>query len=521
MKPEDMLVKQRKDKRDFFIREGMNPYPTKFEKKDNVSDIIKLYKTKIRKGEKTRKNVSLAGRIMSLRMMGQVCFGDIQDESGRMQFYVKSEETGKKYELFKKFDIGDIIGLRGVIFKTHRGELSIWVKDFELLTKNVRPLPEKWHGLRDTELRYRQRYVDLIMNPDVKKVFLQRSKIIETMREFLVRKEFVEVETPILQPIYGGTNAKPFESKLNALDMKVYMRISNELYLKRLLVGGYEKVFEFSVDFRNEGIDRTHNPEFLQMETMCAYADYKNSMALTKEMINYIVKKVCGNREAYDSNSTSANKKMKKVNKKKRAKKREGGGLKITYQGAVINFKKPWKKMSMAEGIKKYTGLDVMIDFSELKKKAVGVGVDTADCKNWGQIVEKIFEERVEKNLINPTIIYDYPADTSPLAKKKIENPRFVERFEVYINGWEIINSYSELNDPQVLIENWEKQEALGKKGIEETQVMDKDFVRALEYGMPPASGIGVGIDRLVMLLTDSASIRDVMFFPFMKPKQN
>ncbi|MBU1203818.1 MAG: lysine--tRNA ligase [Nanoarchaeota archaeon] len=488
MRPEEQLIKQRKDKIDFLISKGVNPYASRFEKKDEIGVLIKDYGKKVKKGEKTRKNVSVAGRVMSLRIMGKASFGDIQDASGRMQFYANEKDFGEKYEVFKKLDIGDIMGIKGVVFKTHKGELSVWLSDFELLTKSLRPLPEKWHGLRDTELRYRQRYVDLIMNPYVKKVFMKRSRIIEAVREFLIKRGFVEVETPILQPIYGGGSARPFDSKLNALNMNVYMRISNELYLKRLIVGGYEKVFEFSADFRNEGIDKTHNPEFLQMETMCAYADYKDSMDLSEEMVTGVVKKLCKE-------------------------------LKVNYQGQVIDFKRPWKRISVADAIQKETGINVKIDFNELRKKSVGAGVDAGDCENWGQLVEKIFEERVEKTLINPTIIYDYPADTSPLARKKIEEPIFVERFEVFVNGWEIINSYSELNDPQVLIENWKNQEELKKKGDEEAQVMDEDFVRAMEYGMPPTSGVGLGIDRLVMLLTDSASIRDVIMFPFMRPK--
>jgi lysyl-tRNA synthetase class 2 len=489
MKPEEQLIKQRKDKIDFFIANGMNPYATKYDKSDRIREILEEYEKKTAKGEKTRKKVSIAGRIMSLRIMGKATFGDIQDGDGRMQFYANSEELGEKYNLIKKLDLGDIVGMKGTIFKTHKGELSVWMEDFELLTKSVRPLPEKWHGLKDTELRYRQRYVDLIMNPEVKRVFLKRAKIIAAMREFLSKEGFTEVETPILQPIYGGTNAKPFDSKLNALNMKVYMRISNELYLKRLVVGGYEKIFEFSQDFRNEGIDKTHNPEFLQMETMWAYADYKANMDFTEQMVSHIVKEVCKE-------------------------------PKIQYQGNAINFKTPWKRISLAESIKKRCGVDVLVDFEELKRSAIGVGVDPSDCDCWGKLVEKIFEEKVEKSLMDPTIVYDYPADTSPLAKKKIEDPKFVERFELYINGWEIANSYSELNDPMVLMENWKKQEAKKERGDEEAQVMDEDFVRALEYGMPPTSGVGVGIDRLVMLLTDSASIRDVMFFPFMRTLQ-
>lgn len=484
MKPGDNLAKQRKEKIDFFVQKGINPYAYKYEKKDDVSDIIKDYSKKIKVGEKSRKKVSVAGRIMSLRGMGSVCFGNLQDKSGKIQIFAAKDNLKDNYDVFKKLDIGDIIGLEGVIFKTKKGELSIWINNFELLTKNMKPLPEKWHGLRDTELRYRQRYLDMIMNPEVKEVFIKRGEIIQGIREFLIKQGFVEVETPVLQPIYGGTNARPFASKLNSLNMDVYMRISNELYLKRLLVGGYEKIFEFSNDFRNEGIDKTHNPEFLLMETMCAYADYKESMDVTEKMINYVVKKVCKN-------------------------------FKIKYQGQVIDFKGPWKRLSLAEAIKKEADVDINVDFNELKKKAIGAGVDSKDCENWGQLVEKIFEERVEKTLINPTVIYDYPSDTSPLAKKKEDDPRYVERFEVYINGWELVNSYSELNDPQVLIENWKKQEAMDD---DEAQKMDEDFVNALEYGMPPASGIGIGVDRFVMLLTDSASIRDVIMFPFMRP---
>lgn len=443
---------------------------------------------KLKPGEKTKDKVSVAGRAVTVRIHGKINFAHVQDFTGKIQLCIEEGESGKELnEFFKKYiDIGDIVGAEGTIFKTQRGEVTILVKKLELLTKSIMPLPEKWHGLQDKEERYRKRYVDLIMNPEVKEVFLNRSRVIEAMREFLRARGFIEVETPILQPIYGGTNARPFETSLAALKMKLYLRISNELYLKRLLVGGYEKIFEFSPDFRNEGIDKTHNPEFLQMETMWTYAHYKDNIKFCEEMIAFITKKVL--------NTT-----------------------KIEYQGTKIDLGK-WQELSFLEALKKFTGENFDTENENAARKlAMKLKVDISGASNWGEILDRVFEEKVEQHLIQPTIIYDYPADISGLAKSKDDDPRFAERFEPYINGWEIGNSYSEGNDPARLEAYWKKTEEAFKKGAIEEQRLDLDFLKALQYGMPPASGLGLGIDRITMLLTNSPSIRDVIFFPFMK----
>lgn len=491
MLPEEQLRKQRIEKLNSLIELKQNPYDYSYKKTHNADEILEKFRS-LKKEEKTSKKASVAGRIMTLRVMGKASFGNLQDQFGRIQFYIKEEDNPENYKIFKKLDLGDIIGIEGTVFRTKMGEITIWCKKIRLLTKCLHPLPEKWHGLQDIETRYRQRYLDLIVNPDVKNIFNKRSQIINTIREFLVKRGYIEVETPILQPIYGGTNARPFESKLNALGMKVYMRISNELYLKRLLVGGYEKIFEFSQDFRNEGIDKTHNPEFLQMETMWCYADYKDNMDLAEELIEYIVKKV--------HNST-----------------------KVEYQGKKIDFKRPWKRMTLFEAIKHYSDVDVEKCSDDELKNILNKNHIDYNSDEFSRIsaIENMFEHFVEKNLVQPTIIYDYPAETSPLAKKSRKDSRFAERFEPFINGWEIGNSYSELNNPRELEQNWKRQESEHQKGDAEAQRLDKDFIRALEFGMPPASGLGIGVDRLIMLLTNSESIRDVIFFPFMKPENN
>jgi lysyl-tRNA synthetase class 2 len=487
MDNENQLTKQRKEKLNYLKKQGINPYAYSFDKKNNSKNILDKFK-KLKKGELTKTKVSIAGRIMTLRAMGKASFAHIQDNKGRIQIYITQDNVGKRnYNLFKKLDIGDIIGVKGIVFKTKLGETSIKVNEIKLLTKSLIPLPEKWHGLKDTELRYRQRYLDLIVNPKVKEIFIKRSKIIQAIREFLVKKGFTEVETPILQPVYGGTNARPFKSYLNDLKMNVYMRISNELYLKKLIVGGYEKIFEFSIDFRNEGIDATHNPEFLLMETMWAYADYMDNMDLFEEMIEYIAKKVFGT-------------------------------MVVDYQGKKFNFKRPWKRMTMIESIKKFAKIDVnKLNEKELKKILKKNKIEYKNDWSWGHCVNALFEEIVEEKLIQPTIIYDFPKESCPLAKIHRENPRLVERFEPYVNGWEMGNVYTELNDPEILRKNWEEQEKQYRKGDVEAQKIDKDFLRALEIGMPPTSGLGIGVDRWVMLFTNSPSIKEVIMFPFMK----
>ena len=488
MEDEGYLIKQRKEKLKNFQEIGLNPYSYKFDKNAYAKNILEDNR-KLKNGERTKKRVKIAGRIISSRLMGRSLFGDLQDSTGKIQFYIKENLVGKdRYKLFKKFDVGDIIGVEGLIFKTNKGETSVEAKKFDLLTKSLRPLPAKWHGLKDKEIRYRQRYLDLIMNPKIKDAFAIRILIIHHIREFLVKKGYVEVETPVLQPIYGGTNARPFKTFLNDLKIHTYLRISNELYLKRLIVGGYEKIFEFSKDFRNEGIDKTHNPEFILMETMWAYADYKDNMDLTEEMIEYVAKNIFGT-------------------------------TKLNYQGKIIDVKRPWKRLGMVQAIKKY----VKIDITNMNDGEIKSFIDNHKIKlegefSRGMAIQLIFEEFVESKLIQPTIIYDFPHETCVLAKQKRDNPFYGERFEPFINGWEFGNSYSEENRPEILKREWEKEEKKLIRGDEEAQRMDKDFIEALEYGMPPTSGLGIGVDRLAILFSDQESIRDIIMFPFMKP---
>ena len=478
---EKQIVDERIKKIKELRESGINPYSHKFEKKQTCEQCL---------NSKIGVKVKTAGRLMTKRDLGKIAFASLQDESGKIQIVLQEKKTPEKLRtFFKKYiDSGDFVGIEGEIFKTKTNEISILIKKLDLLTKSVLPLPDKHRGLQDKEERYRKRYVDLVMDQKVREVFDKRAKTISSMREFLVKKGYNEVETPILQPIYGGTSAKPFESKLYALDMKVYMRVSNEMYLKRLIAGGYEKIFEFSPDFRNEGIDATHNPEFTQMETMCAYADYNDNMDFIEEMIEFVVKKVCGK-------------------------------TKIEYQGKTIDFKRPWKRISMTKALKQHAKLDVeKMSEEEIKKKLKELKIKLPVFKR-GIAVEELFGELVENKLIQPTIVYDFPFETCGLAKPKQEDPRFAERFEPYVNGWELGNVYSELNDPEVLENYWKDQEKMLSKD-EEAQRMDTDFLNMLKIGMPPTSGIGIGIDRLVMLLTNQPSIRDVLFFPFMKPEE-
>lgn len=474
------------------IKLNSNPYAYGYEKNSYTRELHEKHDS-IKTGVELKKpSYSIAGRITSLRSFGKLVFGDLVDEKGKIQFCVRRGVLNKKEEeIFKFLDRGDIIGIEGTIFKTKKGELTLLAKKLVLLTKSIEALPEKWHGLKDMELRYRQRYVDLIVNPPVKGIFEKRNEIVQAIREYLKKEGYIEVETPVLQPIYGGTNAKPFESFLHELKMKVYMRISNELYLKRLIVGGYEKIFEFSRDFRNEGIDKTHNPEFLQMETMCAYSDYKDNMKLCEGMIEFTTKKVLGK-------------------------------TKINYQGKSIDLKKPWKRISFNEALKKYAGIDAegIDSIEKARKEAEKKGIELKEDDGIGSILMKAFEEKIQPQLIQPTMVYDYPSEVFNLAKVHRKNGRLAEAFEPIIAGIELGLSYSEENNPETLKEKWKKAEEVFKKGDIESQRLDNDFIRALEYGMPPTSGLGIGIDRLVMILTDSASIRDVILFPFMRPEK-
>ena len=434
--------------------------------------------------------VKMAGRIMAIRGHGKTCFMDMQDKTGRIQVYVRKDVIGEEnYALIKLMDIGDTVGITGTAFRTHMGELSIKANSVEMLSKSLRPLPEKWHGLKDVETRYRQRYVDLIVNPEVRDTFVKRSQIIRSVREVLDSHDFLEVETPILNTIAGGAAARPFISYHNALDMQVYMRIAPELYLKRLIVGGMDRVYEMGRVFRNEGIDNRHNPEFTSVEIYQAYADYRDMMDLTEEVVVKTAEKVLG--------TTT-----------------------INYEGTTIELASPWKRMSMIEAVKEYSGKDFtnVTDLEEARAIAKELNVAIEPTFGIGKIINACFEEYVEDKLVQPTFITGHPKEISPLAKSNPENPEITDRFEAYIYGREICNGFTELNDPIDQKERFLKQVEERANGDEEANMMDEDFVNALEYGLPPTGGLGIGIDRLVMFLTNSSTIRDVLFFPTMKP---
>ncbi len=468
---------------------GVDPYPYRYQVDTQTREILERF-GEIQEIPENEHFVSIAGRIITKRDMGRGGFAHIQDSTGRIQIYARQDVLGKeKYKIYKRLDIGDIIGVYGYVFRTRTGELTVLVQDFQLLTKSLRPLPEKWHGLRDKETRYRQRYLDLIVNPEVRETFIKRSRIVRAIRDYLDERGFLEVETPILQPLYGGASARPFITHHNALDMDLYLRISDELYLKRLIVGGFDKVYEIGKDFRNEGMDREHNPEFTQIEIYQAYADYNDMMDLVEDLISHVAREVLG--------TTT-----------------------ITYQGNRIDLTPPWRKVSMIEAIRESSGIDVTQTPEEKMLRIIeekGGGVKGKP--SWGKIVAELFEIFVEPDLIQPTIVMDYPVDISPLAKRKRGDERLVERFELFVGGLEMANAFSELNDPMDQRERFKEQMRQRALGDEEAQVMDEDFIRALEYGMPPTGGLGIGIDRLTMLLTDSESIRDVILFPHMRPE--
>ena len=478
---------------------GVNCFPAELYKVDNYS---KQIKESFNDGNKL--NVIIAGRLMSRRIMGKASFAELQDSQGRIQLYVNRDEVCEGEDktmynqVFKKLlDIGDFIGVKGHVFKTKVGETSVMVKEITVLSKSLKPLPlpksdsegNLYDAFTDPEKRYRQRYVDLVVNPEVKDAFVKRTQLTNSMREFLNNKGYMEVETPILQPIYGGAAARPFKTHHNTLDMDLYLRIANELYLKRLIVGGFDGVYEFSKDFRNEGMSRFHNPEFTQMELYVAYKDYNWMMCLVEEMVENI---------AVDLH----NKTDLKVGEK------------------IISFKKPWKRLTMYEAIEEYTGIDIsQMNESELKETAKKLGITIDKSMGRGRLIDEIFGEKCEKNIIQPTFITDYPVEMSPLAKKHRTTEGLVERFEAICNGKELCNAFSELNDPIDQRERFKEQLELAKKGDEEAMVLDEDFLRAIEYGMPPTAGLGIGIDRLSMIMTNSNSIQDVLFFPQMKPE--
>ena len=435
--------------------------------------------------------VVLAGRLMTIRSHGKTAFANLRDLSGDIQVYFRQDVMGEDaYKYVKMLDMGDLVGIEGHVFKTQKGEITVKVNKLTLLSKSLRPLPEKWHGLKDTELRYRQRYVDLIVNPSVRETFVKRTKIVAKIREYLNRNQFMEVETPMMHAIPGGAAARPFITHHNALDIDIYMRISPELYLKRLIVGGLERVYEINRSFRNEGVSIRHNPEFTMMESYQAYGNFEDAIALTEGIVSYCAKEVLGT-------------------------------TKINYQGMDIDLTPPWNRITMQEGIKQYTGedFDVVETLSEARAIADRLNVEYGDADGIGKIMNLCFEEYVEENLMQPTVVYGHPVEISPLAKQNREKPLTTERFEIFIYGRELANGYSELNDPIDQKQRFESQLKEREAGDDEAHRMDEDFVTALEYGLPPTAGLGIGIDRLVMFLTDSASIRDVLLFPLMKPE--
>lgn len=488
------------------IKLGINPYPAElFEINTSAADIHTNYPNQ----KIDYKDVSIAGRIMSRRVMGNASFAELQDESGRIQVYFRRDDIcpGEDKTLYnivfkKHLDIGDIIGVRGFVFTTQTGEISIHVTSFKILSKSLRPLPVVKEtkddqgnivlhdAFTDPEQRYRQRYVDLVVNPQVRDAFVKRTKLVNSMREYLNNKGYLEVETPILQPLYGGAAAKPFKTHHNTLDMTLYLRIANELYLKRLIVGGFNGVYEFSKDFRNEGMSRFHNPEFTQVELYVAYKDYHWMMDLVEEMIEKVAIDLHGSTE-------------------------------VKVGENIIDFKRPWKRFTMYEAIQHFTGVDIStMDEATLRDTCKKLHVPMDATMGKGKLIDQIFGEKCEPNLIQPTFITDYPLEMSPLAKKHRSKPGLVERFEAICNRKEICNSFSELNDPLDQRERFEEQLELGKRGDEEAMTLDEDFLRALEYGMPPTAGLGIGIDRLSMIMTNSPSIQDVIFFPQMKPEK-
>jgi lysyl-tRNA synthetase, class II len=482
------LIRQRRRKLAEAQASGKDPF-----------DVYKVNRTHTTKEVKDNydelegKDVTVPGRLMSKRVQGKAGFSDIHDREGKIQLYIKINDVGEeRLKEFKTFDIGDWISVTGTVFKSKTGEISLHIKEFELISKSLKPLPEKWHGLKDPDLRYRQREVDLIVNAEVRDTFIKRTKIIRAIREFLDDRGYLEVETPILSPIAGGAAARPFSTHHNALDINMYLRIATELYLKRCIVGGLEKVYDMGKNFRNEGIDIRHNPEFTMIELYEAYADYNDMMEITENLIAYVCQKV-------------------------------NGTLKVTYQGTEIDFTPPWRRITMVDAVKEYAGVDFNTIATDeqaqaiAKEKHLSFKKELKDCTK-ADILNALFEEFAEEHMIQPTFICDYPVEISPLTKRKRGNPDFTERFEGFIFGREVCNAYSELNDPIVQRDRFNQQAKERELGDDEAYVIDEEFMNALEIGMPPTGGLGIGIDRIIMFLTDSYSIRDVILFPTMKP---
>ncbi|MBD3218508.1 MAG: lysine--tRNA ligase [candidate division Zixibacteria bacterium] len=483
---EDTYIQARRTKLEKIREMGINPFPYKFEK-DTESKYVFANFDQL---ESTERELSLAGRVMTMRVMGKASFCHIQDETGQIQLYVRKDDVGEdQYKLFKLLDIGDIIGVTGPAFRTKKGEISIKAQSMALLSKALRPLPEKWHGLKDVETRFRQRYLDLITNPEVRELFVKRSRLINAMRSFLDGEGFVEVETPVLQPLYGGASARPFVTHHNALDVDLFLRIADELYLKRLIIGGYEKVYEVCKDFRNEGIDRYHNPEFTMIEFYMAYADYHDIMQLIKRMLLDIATKVFGTTE-------------------------------FEFAGNKFDLNAEWEVLPILDSIKKYAGIDAAnLDDNELIAECEKLEIEIEKTRGRPKILDDIFTEKVQPNLIQPTFITDHPLEMSPLAKIHRENPRLTERFELFVAGSEVCNAFSELNDPDDQRERFTMQQKFSKLGDDEAQQLDEDFLKAMEYGMPPTGGLGIGVDRLFMIFTGKTNIREVILFPQLKPE--
>lgn len=492
MDESNLLRAERLRKLEKWRHRGLDPYPPRFDRTHLAEQLQQSFR-ELPAGSDSELRARLAGRITARRVMGGASFLDLRDGSGRIQIYGTADLLGpEQYEFFTQLDIGDFLGVEGLIFRTKKGELSVKTERFTLLAKALRPLPEKWQGLQDVELRYRQRYLDLIANESARRTAIARSRIVSAMRHFLDSEGFLEVETPILQPLYGGAAAKPFTTYHNELETTLYLRISDELYLKRLIIGGFEKIYEIGKDFRNEGISTKHNPEFTQMECYWAYADYRNMMSLTERMIAQIAQKVLGT-------------------------------TRIIYQKKEIDLRPPWRRLTLRDAILQASEIDLekYPTLPELKTEIQGKKLKIEPQPTWSKQVDELLKVAVEPQLIQPTFIIDYPVELSPLAKKKRDNPKLVERFEPFIGGLEFGNAFSELNDPLEQRERFMAQEAMRRAGDEEAQLLDEDFLSALECGMPPTGGLGIGIDRLTMILTDAPSIREVILFPTLRPRKD
>ncbi|HSB79962.1 MAG TPA: lysine--tRNA ligase [Candidatus Methylomirabilis sp.] len=485
------FIRERLQKLEDLSTDGIDPYPSTFPVTHQAGDLKARYEAADEAALLAAEGVALGGRVLSLRGHGKASFAHIQDRTGKIQIYVRQDAVGEAaYRLFKRVDVGDFLGVMGRLFRTKTGELTVHVETLTLLAKALRPLPDKWHGLSDVEVRYRQRYVDLIANPPVVELFRRRAKIIGEIRRYFDARGFLEVETPMMQPIPGGATARPFVTHHNALDLTLYLRIAPELHLKRCVVGGLERVYEINRNFRNEGLDTQHNPEFTMLEFYQAYADYRDLMVLTEDLLFRVVQAVCG-------------------------------GETITYQGRQIGFTPPWPRLSVEEGLVKLGGLqpEQVRTAEGLRAAAEARGIPLNPAWGWAKLLVELFEVLVEGQLLQPTFVTDFPAELSPLAKARPDDPRYVQRFELYLGGLEVANAYTELNDPREQRRRFDAQVKARAAGDLESHLMDEDYLRALEYGLPPTAGEGIGIDRLVMLLTDAPSIRDVILFPLLRPE--